>query len=108
MRAIQIVQGDDVRITINVVDSFGDPVNLEGASAIKWGVAATFGGALLIEKTLADMTIPSASEIYFDVTDVETGGLTAGRYIHEMEVTTAGGLVYTPVQGRLEILPDIL
>lgn len=110
MQNFKLVQGDDLRVNVTVVDTFGDAVDLNGATAIRWGIARRFGDSPIFTKTLdaSEIVIPSDNVLYFDIENTESAGLDPGTYVHELEVTTATGQIYTPLQGRVRILPQIL
>ena len=110
MSNFELVQGDDLRIQVSVVDTFGDEVDINGATSIRWGIAQRFGSSPIFTKTFAagEIVIPSDNVLYFDIDNTDSAGLSPGYYAHELEIVTATGQIYTPLQGRVRILPQIL
>lgn len=109
MNDIRVVQGDDLRVFISVRDNAGDPVDLTGATEIRWALARTFGDPILLEKTLAAATISLTGDnaFFFDITAAESGALSPANYKQEAEIVTAGGLRYTTVQSNFAVLPQL-
>lgn len=110
MHDFEMVQGDDLRVQVTVKDSAGDAVDISGATSIRWGLARRLGDTPLLTKTLdaGEIIIPSDNLLYFDIDNTDSAALDPGYYAHELEVITSAGLIYTPLQGRARILPQIL
>lgn len=106
---IDMVQGDDLRVIVNVFDQSGSPVDISGATSIKWQLARSTNEAADITKSLAnsDITITNNTGFYFDILSSETASLSGG-YHHEAEVETASGQVYTTLYGRAYIRPALI
>jgi len=68
------------------------------------------GLPLVLEKSLAngDFVFPTADSLFFDITNTESAALASARYVHELQVVTAGGLVYSVLQGRIKVIPNIV
>ena len=117
-----VFAGDDVRLLCTVKDDTGALVDVSGALEIRWALAATAGGAALIEKTLGSGVAKGApTQFYIDVDSADTATLTntvywpqlrgatydeidrlsiANSYYHECTVTAADGKKYTVMSGR--------
>lgn len=106
----EIVRGNDLRVTTEVRDNFGDPVDLSAATDVTWQVRQRAGLPLVLEKSLAngDFVFPTANSLLFDITNAESADLSGARYVHELQVTTAGGLIYSVLQGRIRVTQNIV
>lgn len=104
-----IDQGADWYITFIYKDANGTAINLTGYTA-----------ALQIRDTYADSTtdlsLTSSSGITItaatgtlDVhaTAAQTGAITAGNYVYDLEITSSGGVVTRLVQGKIVISPQV-
>jgi len=103
--------GDDKTLQVTVQDSSGDPVDITGATAIRWQLSksATKRPAL-IEKALLDgVTVISAPGGRFDVTlEPEDTEDLKGDYYHEAELIDSGGRVATVLTGTATINPALI
>lgn len=105
MSRITIVKGDDLRLLFELRDEHGNSVISQGASAIKFAVSPEYGKPPVITKTLAAGTVVQSGpySFYVDLVPADTAAITAGIYRYELEVTTAGGLVYTCLQSDFTV-----
>lgn len=97
-------QHGDGRFVYDVVDQNGDPVDVLNAR-IRWIVAQSVRGDILLEKDsdAADISFPSASRIYWDVSSAESGALPARNLYHELLITTSGGDERFGFAGRFQV-----
>jgi hypothetical protein len=62
----------------------------------------------VVEKTLADGISISTSLVSITLLPEDTAELEPGTYIHELQLTLAGGAVKTVLQSQMTILPAYL
>lgn len=98
-------QGDDLRLSFSVVDSYGDDVDITDATNIKWQLSSRPNSTAIISKAIGSGVVISApNEFYFDLAASETDAL-LGNYYHEAEITTDTGKKYTGLSGNFKIKP---
>jgi len=105
---IEIIQGNSLRVNLSVVDELGQSVDLSAAEFLTWQAKSSATSAPFIEKTtqLNSFTF-NGGYCYFDINSVESD-VTAGKYKHELMLTTYDGEVYTVIQGTLTVLKSII
>ena len=105
---ICIMQGDDVRIEIDAVDSEGLPVDISQAQSIKWAAGRTVNAPIVLLKTLSSgITINTPTSFYFDI-EPEESELLSGNYYHECEIINEQGMIYTPLFGQLTVRKTLI
>ena len=103
---INIDQGTDFFSVITVEDVAGNVVDLTGYSAAGQirktyasnTIAATFG---------ASITQPTNGKISLTLNALTTGAMKAGRYVYDVEITTAGGTGSRVIEGQVEVMPGV-
>lgn len=98
------IAGDSLVIDVTVRDADAAPVDLTGAT-LQWGVAlvtrGVLGAAIVTKTTAGGIDVVSAASGTLTIT-LDAGDITeAGTYHHELEVTLASGLSYTPLSGSI-------
>jgi hypothetical protein len=101
-----IDQGTDFEIVVDVSDATGETLNLTGYSSAaqirktygSTGTAATF--------TTAHGT-PTEGKVTLTLTDTQTTGLTSGRYVYDMNITSGAGVTTRVVEGQAIITPGV-
>ena len=103
---INIDQGTDFFSVITVEDVAGNVVDLTGYTAAGQirktyasnTIAATFG---------ASITQPTNGKISLTLNALTTGAMKPGRYVYDVEITTAGGTVSRVIEGQVEVMPGV-
>jgi len=114
-QTITMTRGDDLTVTIPVLDETGANLDLSGGSA-RWWVGKTVnstGANVLISKSTAaaSMTITEDAGLYtlnIPFVPADTEELKAGDWYHEAEVITSGGSVYTVTTGTFALGADLV
>lgn len=115
-QTITMTRGDDLTVTIPVLDEDGANLDLSGGTA-RWWVGKTVsstGTNILIQKStdaLDGITITSASGLYtltITIDPEDTEGLKAGNWYHEAEVITSAGKIYTVTTGTFALGADLV
>ena len=112
---ITMTRGDDLTVTIEVLDSTGANLNLSGGTA-RWWVGKTVnatGTSILIQKATggSGITITESGGTYtlnVTINPEDTEELRAGDWYHEAEVITSGGSVYTVTTGTFALEADLV
>lgn len=102
---LTIDQGSSFRAEIDVTDSDGDALDLDG-----------YDGAAQMRKsysssTATDFTVEfpnrTGGVVRISLTSTQTNALKAGRYLYDVEITSAGGDVTRVVEGQVEVTPGV-
>ena len=102
---LTIDQGSSFRAEIDVTDSDGDALDLDG-----------YTGAAQMRKsysssTATDFTVEfpnrTGGVVRISLTSTQTNALKAGRYLYDVEITSAGGDVTRVVEGQVEVTPGV-
>jgi len=100
-----IDQGTSFFITMNVMDDNGDPIDLSGyntASQIrKWYTSSN-------SVSFTVSSGPNTGILSLSLTPAQTGNLSAGRYVYDIELTSnSTGAVYRVVEGIVTVTPQV-
>ena len=100
-----IDQGTDFSVTVDVTDTDGSVLNLDGYSAsaqirktyTSSSVSATFGTSISA----------NAGQVTLTLSDTVTAGLSAGRYVYDLNIESSGGQVTRVVEGQAIVTPGV-
>jgi len=131
IQSIQIVQGDDLRLSSTVEDQGGDPVDISGAQDLRWAVGRNGETTADAELTLGSgVEITTNDGYYVDISAAISGALSETTYWpelrsalvvprqlskadvrrsywHQVRLTTSAGKVHTILDGRLFVRPAV-
>lgn len=100
-----IDQGSAFTSTVTVTDSDGNVVNLNGytyAGKIKKNYESSTA------VSFATPTTPGTNgQIQITLTDTVTKAMEPGRYVYDVEITSAGGVTTRVVEGQVEVTPGV-
>lgn len=102
---IFIDQGTDFSITVDVTDSAGNVLDLTGYSA-----AAQIRKTYSSSSTSATFTSShnnAGGAVTLSLTDTQTTALDAGRYVYDLNITSAGGVTTRVVEGQAVVTPGV-
>lgn len=102
-----MVSGDSKTLDIGIVDGDGVAVDVSTAPAIAYQIAASPAATALVTKTLASGITVATSTVSVTLAPADTASL-AGVYYHELQVTDAGGRVFTALSGYVTIERDLI
>ena len=102
---LYIDQGTDFSITVDVTDSAGDVLNLSGYSAAAQ-IRKTYSSSAVSE-TFATSIAQSTGQVTLSLTDTQTNGLTAGRYVYDLNITSSGGATSRVIEGQAIVTPGV-
>ena len=102
---IVIDQGTTFQAEIDVTDNSGNILDLDGYT-VAGQMRRTYSSTTATDFTAA---VASAAEgtVSISLTPVQTNALKAGRYVYDVEITDAGGIVTRVVEGQVEVTPGV-
>lgn len=102
---IVIEQGATFNTTINVEDTAGAAINLYGYTANSMMRKSYYSSsATTITSTV---TGTANGEITLTVSATNTAGLTPGRYVYDVIITSSTSVVTRVVEGIVTVLPSV-
>ena len=102
---IFIDQGTDFSVTVDVTDANGSPLNLSGytaASQIRKSYASSSASA-----TFTTSISASSGQVTMSLTDTQTSGLAAGRYLYDLNITSSANVTTRVVEGQVIVTPGV-
>jgi hypothetical protein len=103
---LQIDQGANFSATVNVNNLDGTDFGLSGYTVASQ-MARSYASAT---KTTITAAINNATtgEIVLSLTAAQTGALTAGRYVYDVEITqTSSGTKTRVIEGQITVYPQV-
>ena len=102
---LYIDQGTDFTVTIDVTNTDGSVLNLSNYTAASQ-LRKTYGSS---NATVSFTTSIAAAQgqVTLSLTDTQTSGITAGRYVYDLNITSAGGVTTRVVEGQAIITPGV-
>lgn len=99
---IKLTRGDTARLTINIADDEGEPYSIQNGDVLTLSVKKNITDA----ETVLKKTITSGATFHIEPKD--TAGLDFGRYKYDVQLTMAGGDVYTVIAPSVfELLTEV-
>ncbi len=102
---IFIDQGTDFSITVDVTQADGAALNLTGYSAAAQ-IRKTYGSSN-VSAVFTTSISAAAGQVTLSLTDTQTSGLTAGRYVYDLNITSGAGVTTRVVEGQAIITPGV-
>jgi len=102
---IFIDQGTDFSVTVDVTDANGSPLNLSGytaASQIRKSYASSSASA-----TFSTSISEASGQVTMSLTDTQTSGLAAGRYLYDLNITSSASVTSRVVEGQVIVTPGV-
>ena len=100
---LKVDQGADFATTINLNNLDGTDFNLTG-----YTVASQMAKSYASTTKTASITDAATGAIQLSLTNAQTGALTQGRYVYDVEVTQTSGNVKTRViEGQITVFPQV-
>ena len=95
-------------VTISSISSDGTetPFDLTGYT-VTASIRKTFASATATAFAITVDPDPTTGSVTVGLTDVQSGTLDRGRYVWDMVVTSAGGLITRVVQGLATVNPSV-
>ena len=100
-----IDQGTDFSVTVDVTDTDGSVLDLDGYTAsaqirktyTSSNVSATFGTSIAAV----------SGQVTLSLSDTVTAGLSPGRYVYDLNIESSGGQVTRVVEGQAIVTPGV-
>jgi len=102
---IYIDQGTDYSITVDVTDSAGDILNLSGYTASAQ-IRKTYSSSTVSE-TFSTSIAEATGQVTLSLTDTQTSGLSSGRYVYDLNITSSGGSTSRVIEGQAIVTPGV-
>lgn len=102
---LYIDQGTDYSITVDVTDSAGDILNLSGYTASAQ-IRKTYSSSTVSE-TFSTSIAEATGQVTLSLTDTQTSGLSSGRYVYDLNITSSGGNTSRVIEGQAIVTPGV-
>ena len=102
---LYIDQGTDYSITVDVTDSAGDILNLSGYTASAQ-IRKTYSSSTISE-TFSTSIAEATGQVTLSLTDTQTSGLSSGRYVYDLNITSSGGSTSRVIEGQAIVTPGV-
>jgi len=102
---LYIDQGTDFSITVDVTDSAGDILELSDYTAAAQ-IRKTYSSST-VSATFATSIAELAGQVTISLTDTQTAALEAGRYVYDLNITSAAGVVTRVIEGQAIVTPGV-
>jgi hypothetical protein len=101
---IIIDQGTTFNTNVNLTDDNGDPIDLTGYT----GNSVMRKHYTSSNSTIFSVTLGGTSgTVALSLTSSQTSNLTPGRYVYDVEVTSASNVVSRIVEGIVTVTPEV-
>ena len=101
-----IDQGTDFSIVVDVTDATGSVLDLTGYSAAAQ-IRKTYGSSSTSATFATSTGTPSQGKVTLSLTDTQTSGLSSGRYVYDLNITSGSGVTTRVVEGQAIITPGV-
>ena len=101
-----IDQGTDFSIVVDVTDATGSVLDLTGYSAAAQ-IRKTYGSSSTSATFATSTGTPSQGKVTLSLTDTQTSGLSSGRYVYDLNITSGSGVKTRVVEGQAIITPGV-
>ena len=102
---IFIDQGTDFELEVDVTDTNDNIIDLAGYSAAAQ-MRKTYGSSS-VSATFTTTITPSTGKVKLELTDTQTTGLTAGRYVYDLNITSGSGQTTRVIEGQEIVTPGV-
>jgi D-Tyr-tRNAtyr deacylase len=102
---LYIDQGTDFSITVDVTDSAGDILDLSNYTAAAQ-IRKTYSSSST-SATFATSIAELAGQVTISLTDTQTAALESGRYVYDLNITSAAGVVTRVIEGQAIVTPGV-
>ena len=102
---LTVDQGTTFSANVDVSDDSGNAQNLTGYS-VAGQIRKSYDSSGYTAFTAA-ITNAAQGTINISLAPTVTNGLTAGRYVYDVEITSGGGVVTRVLEGQVEVTPGV-
>lgn len=101
---LTVDQGASFSANIDVTDSDGDALNLDGYS-VAGQIRKTYSSTTAVDFTTSIVNA-SAGVVQISLSATQTNNMKAGRYVYDVEINS-GGTITRVVEGQVEVTPGV-
>ena len=102
---LYIDQGTDFNVTVDVTNTDGSVLNLSNYTAVSQ-IRKTYGSST-VSATFATSIAAAQGQVTLTLTDTQTAGLSAGRYVYDLNITSSAGVTTRVVEGQVVLTPGV-
>tara|TARA_R110000796_G_scaffold149244_1_gene266104 strand:+ start:65 stop:409 length:345 start_codon:yes stop_codon:yes gene_type:complete len=99
-------QGSSFTATINVEDSSGNIVNVNGY-ALAGRIKKNYESLTSVEFDVTSPIVTTDGSITIALTDTKTKAMEPGRYVYDVEIISSGGITTRVLEGQVEVTPGV-
>jgi len=101
---LYIDQGTDFSITVDVTDSAGDILDLNGYTAAAQ-IRKTYSSST-VSATFGTSIAAATGQVTLSLDDTQTAALNAGRYVYDLNITS-GSNTTRVIEGQAIVTPGV-
>jgi hypothetical protein len=102
---LTVDQGSTFRATVDITDSDGNPLNLTGYTSAGQ-IRKSYYSLTAIDFT-TNIINETSGVIEISLTSEQTDAMRSGRYVYDIEITSAGGEITRVLEGQVEVTPGV-
>jgi len=102
---LTVDQGSTFSASIDITDTEDNILVLTGYT-VAGQIRKTYDSSTAVSFT-ASVSNATTGEVTIALTPAQTNALVAGRYVYDVEITSAGGTVTRVIEGQLEVTPGV-
>jgi hypothetical protein len=102
---LTVDQGSTFSASVDITDTEDNILVLTGYT-VAAQLRKTYGSSTAVDFT-ASVSNAALGEVTISLTATQTNALIAGRYVYDVEITSAGGTVTRVLEGQVEVTPGV-
>ena len=102
---LTVDQGSTFSASVDITDTEDNVLVLTGYT-VAGQIRKTYDSSTAVSFS-ASVSNASTGEVTISLTPAQTNALVAGRYVYDVEITSAGGTVTRVIEGQLEVTPGV-
>ena len=102
---LTVDQGSTFNVTVDITDATGNVLNLTGYT-VAGQIRKNFDSSTFTAFT-GSVSNAGLGELTIALTSTQTNALVAGRYVYDVEITSATSAITRVLEGQLEVTPGV-
>jgi len=102
---LTVDQGSTFSASIDITDTEDNILVLTGYT-VAGQIRKTYDSSTAVNFT-GSVSNATSGEVTISLTATQTNALVAGRYVYDVEITSAGGTVTRVIEGQVEVTPGV-
>ena len=102
---LTVDQGSTFSASVDITDTEDNILVLTGYT-VAAQLRKTYGSSTAVDFTVS-VSNAALGEVTISLTATQTNALIAGRYVYDVEITSAGGTVTRVLEGQVEVTPGV-